>query len=212
MRQAELFGALRALQRGGDQCGTRHFAHIFGFSLPRILVHHAHHQILVEAAPVHADAYRLAVAHGGTDHDRKRIFIAAVAPDVAGVDAVFRQHLRAIRKFGQQAMPVVMEVADQRHVATHAVQPLANKRHGSGSLRRIHRDAHQLRTGLGQFIDLPRGRFGIGGIGVGHGLHHNRRAAAQHHLADQHPLRRAAPDNGLAHVIPASAAPLRLKR
>ena len=194
MRQAKLFGALRALQRGGDQRVARHFAHILGLRQARILVHHAHHQILIEAAPVHADAHRLAVAHGNCDHDRERILVAAAAPDIAGIDAVFRQRLRAIGKLGQQAMSVVMEIADQRHIATHAIESRAQLRHGSGRLRRIHRDAHQFRTGLRQFVDLPRRSFDIGGIGVGHGLHHDRRTATKHYSADQHPLRRTSLD------------------
>jgi hypothetical protein len=77
-----------------------------------------------------------------------------------------------------------VEVADDRHVHPHHRQPLGDPRHGSRGGRRVHRDAHQLGTGAGQLGDLFRRAGGVLGVGVGHRLHHDRRAAADPHLAD----------------------------
>ena len=43
-------------------------------------------------------------------------------------------------------MAVVVEVADQRHVHAHHVQPLADARHRGGGFRRVHSDAHEFGT------------------------------------------------------------------
>jgi len=42
----------------------------------------------------------------------------------------------------------------------------------------IDRDAHHLRAGDRQLLDLDRGADRIDGVGVGHGLHAHRRVAA----------------------------------
>ena len=46
-------------------------------------------------------------------------------------------------------------------------------------------DADQLRAGAGQGGDLLDGGGDVGGIGVGHGLHHYRCIAAHAHAADE---------------------------
>ena len=75
-------------------------------------------------------------------------------------------------------MAVVVKVADQGHIHTHAVQLLANGRHGLGGFRRVHRDAHQLRPGRGQLFDLDGGANHIHRVGIGHRLDANRRIAS----------------------------------
>src|SRR5471032_703930 len=83
-----------------------------------------------------------------------------------------------------------MEVADQRHVDVHLVELLADIRHGGRRLRTVDGQAHQLRTGARQLLDLDGGADGVGRVGVGHRLHHDRRVAADPDLAvavrDQH--------------------------
>ena len=73
------------------------------------------------------------------------------------VDAVLRERLGAGRKLGEQAVAVVVEVADQRHVDAHAVELLADVRHGLRRLGRVDGDAHQLRTGDRELLDLDGG-------------------------------------------------------
>lgn len=67
-----------------------------------------------------------------------------------------------------------MEVSDQRHVDPHAVELLADRRHGLRSLWRIDRDADHLRSGQGQFLDLNGRANHVFGIGIGHRLHTHR--------------------------------------
>ena len=68
----------------------------------------------------------LLVAHRLLDHHRElRIALAALA-DVARIDAVLGERLRALRELGQKLVTVEMEVADQRHGAVLRVQALAD--------------------------------------------------------------------------------------
>ena len=76
---------------------------------------------------------------------------------------------------GQQLVAVVVEIADQRHSHTHALELLADPRHRRRRLVVIDGDAHQLGPGPGKLGDLDRGADMICGVGVGHGLHHDRR-------------------------------------
>ena len=112
---------------------------------------------------------------------------------VTRVDAVLGQCLGTVWIVGQQLVAVVMEIADQRHVAAHLAQPVAYRCDHACGLRRFHRDAHQLRAGTRQLRHLDgRGDF-ILGVGVGHGLHHNRRTAAYSDRTDAYPYAVAPP-------------------
>ena len=57
-------------------------------------------------------------------------------------------------------------------------------RHGRRRLVAVDGDAHQLRAGAGERRDLPRRRLDVRRVGVGHRLHDDRRAAADHDAAD----------------------------
>ena len=206
MRQTQLFGALGGVQRGNDQRLARDFGNFLGLRQPGVLIHHAHHQILIQAAPIHTDAHRLVVLPGDRDHHRELVFALAVLAHVAGIDAVFRQRLRALRELGQQAVSVVVKVADQRHIAAHRIQHLADTRHLNGSFGSIHRDANQFGTGLRQLEYLARRTFGIDGVGVGHGLHDDMGIAADCNIANKHALRRTTRDRKMTHLIPPSSA------
>ncbi len=83
-------------------------------------------------------------------------------------------------------MAVVVEVADQGHVAAEGVQLAADAGNLRGGFRRIDRDADQFRTRAPEIEHLPCGRIGVRGVGVGHGLDRNRRAAADRNPADHH--------------------------
>ena len=175
--EANLFGPARGIQCRGDQRFVHHLPGIPGLGTLRVVVHQTRQQVLVQAAPVDADADRLVPAGGNLDHLGKLPVTLVTATDVAGVDAVLGQRLGAGRVVGQQAVAVVVEIADQRHMHAHAVQLLADVRHGLRGLVVVDRDAHQLRTRQRQLLDLDRGTDGVRGVGVGHGLHAHRRTA-----------------------------------
>ncbi len=80
--------------------------------------------------------------------------------------------------FGEQLMADVMEVADQRRRDPPGAQAIADVGHGGGGLLAIDGQAHQLRACPRQRRDLARGRLDVGGVGVGHRLHDDRRAPA----------------------------------
>ena len=84
----------------------------------------------------------------------------------------------------QQLVAVVVEIADQRHRRAHHRQPVDDARHGGGGLGGVDGDAYHLRAGAPQFGHLLHRRGDVGGVGVGHRLHHHRRIAADQHVAD----------------------------
>ena len=104
--------------------------------------------------------------------------------DIARVDAVFGQRLGAGRMIGQQLVADIVEVADQRDIDAEPQQPFTNARNGGGRFIAVDRDAHQFGAGAMQGRDLRHRAINVGRIGVGHGLHHDRRAAADGHAAD----------------------------
>ena len=149
----------------------------------RVRVHHAGQQFLVEAAPVDADAHRLVVLRRGFDHLRELAVVLVALANVAGVDAVLAQRLGTGRVVRQQPVAVVVEVADQRDVDAHAVELFADVGHGRRRLESVDGDAHHLRAGEGQFLDLDRGADRVHRVGVRHRLHAHRRATADRHHA-----------------------------
>ena len=141
-RHAHRFGQLGRVDGRGDE-GFVH--HLFGIKRLRTLgigVHQLSQQFLVQAAPVHSNAHRFVVAHGRFDHLAKLLVVLVTLAHVAGVDAVFGEGLGAVGVIGQQAVTVVMEVANQRDVNAHAVELFAHMRHGLRCLRRVDRQAH----------------------------------------------------------------------
>ena len=122
--------------------------------------------------------------------------------DIAGIDAVFVERLGAGRIIGQQLVADVMEVADQRRGDAALAQAVADVRHGGGGFLAVDGDAHQFRAGARQRRDLRDRALDIGGVGVGHRLHHDRRAAADGDIAD-HDLGGVMPGAGAAMSCPA---------
>jgi len=156
---------------------------------PRVVVEHRGQQFLVEAAPIGANAHWFAMLARGFDHKCKLFVALFAAANIAWVDAVFVQQLRALGVFREQAVAVEMEVPDQRHMAVHGLQSFFNTwNRGSGGFI-VDRDAHQLGPGPGELGDLPCGADSVAGIGVGHRLHNHRAAAADCHVAhlDRYP-------------------------
>jgi hypothetical protein len=152
----------------------------------RVLVHQAREQLLVEAAPVDADAHGLGVPAGDRDHRRKLLVAFRAAADVAGIDAVLRERAGAFRVLLEQLVPVEMEVAHERYVASRGVQPLADRRDRGRRFDGVDGDAHELGPGAREIDDLARGARDVGRVGVRHRLHDDGRAAADGDAADSH--------------------------
>ena len=149
-----------------------------------VFLHFLHHEFLIERAAVDADAHRLIVVARHLA-DRRKLFVAALAvADVAGIDAVFIESLRAVGIFREQDVAVVMEVADKGDVAAGVEEALLDFGDGRGRFGDVHRDADNFRAGLGKFEALLRGGGDVGCVGVGHRLDDNWRAAAYLDVAD----------------------------
>ena len=73
-------------------------------------------------------------------------------------------------------------------------------RNGGGGFVAVDRDANQLGAGARKGCDLRDGAVDIGGVGVGHRLHDDRRAAADGDIAD-HDLRGFMPGAGAGDVV-----------
>ena len=143
-----------------------------------VLLHLRDDELLVERAAVHADPDRLA-AIARDAADRGELLVAPLAgADVAGIDAVLVQRLRALREARQQQVAVVVEVADERrrHAGVeHAPLDLGD---GRGGLGHVDGHAHHLGAGLGELDALLSRARGIGRVGHRHRLDHDGRAAA----------------------------------
>ncbi len=176
--QAQLLGALRVLDRRAHQRLAQHCVRLPRLRALRVLVHHLRQQFLIERAPVDADAHRLVMARGDLDHPGEVVFALRTTADVAGIDAVGGQRLRAARIVDQQLVAVVVEVTHQRHVDAHAIELIADRLDLGRGFGRVDGDPHHLAAGLRQFLHLNRGADRVGRVGVGHRLHHHRRVAA----------------------------------
>ena len=150
-----------------------------------VLVHQPREQIRIQAPPVHADAHRLVVTAGDLDHFRELRIALGSPPDVARVDAVLGERRRALRVLTQQLVTVEMKIADQRHVDAGTLEPLADRRDRGGRLAGVHGDAHQLRARARQRFHLARRAGDVRGVGIGHRLHDDGRAAADADATDR---------------------------
>ena len=112
------------------------------------------------------------------DHRRELAVALLAEADIARIDAVLVERLGAGRMVGQQRVADIMEVANQRHVDVARRQPVADMRHGGRRLVAVDGDADQLRAGARQRRHLGDGGVDVGGVGVGHRLDDDRRAAA----------------------------------
>ncbi len=182
--EPQLLGALRAADRGGDQRLAHHRLRRLRRGALRVFVHHPRHQLGVEASPVDADAHRLAVFDRLLDHHGELPVALRSLAHVAGVDPEFRERARAVRMIGEELVAVVMEVADERDRAAERIEALADRGHRGRGLRRVDGDADELRAGLGELAHLRDRGLDVGGVGVRHRLHDDRRAAADRHAAD----------------------------
>src|SRR5690606_34786024 len=145
---------------------------------PRVFVHEARQQILIEAAPVHADADGFAVPACGLDHFRELRVALAAATHIPRADAVFGQRLRTRRVFSQQLVSVEVELAYERHVHAELHESVAHRRDCGGGFPRVHGDADQLGARPRERSGLLGRALGVRRVRVRHGLHDDGRVAA----------------------------------
>ncbi len=176
----ELGRAQRALHHGFHH----HVARILRFGELGVLVHQPREQLLIERAPVDADAHRLVVLDGNFDHGAEVVVVLLADGDVAGIDAVLGQRRRAGRVLLQQDVSVVVEVADDGHGYAKLGQAVDDVRHGFRRGIIVDGHADQFRAGAGQRHALADGAVDVGGVGVGHRLHHNWCITADANSAD----------------------------
>ena len=182
--KADLFG-----QVGGKQCRlddrfAHHLARRQGRAALLVVIHQPGQQRLVERAPVHADAHRLFVADRRFDDRGKLPVLLFAKADIARIDPVLVERFRAGRMIGQQLVADIVEIADQRHIDIPGRKLFADVRHGGSGLVPVHRYAHQFRSGGGKRCHLLHRGADIGRIGIGHGLHHDRRIATADDIPD----------------------------
>jgi hypothetical protein len=87
-------------------------------------------------------------------------------------------------RYFEQLVAVVVKVADQRHVATLAIQRFADAGDAGCGATVVDGDAYQLGTGVRQFQHLSGGRIHVGCVGIGHRLHDDSVAAADYDAVD----------------------------
>jgi len=97
-----------------------------GLAEAAFLFHQLGEQLLVERAPIGADAHRLVVFVGDLDDVGELGVALVLETDIAGIDAVFVERLGAGRIFGEQLVADIMEVADQGRGDAALAQAVAN--------------------------------------------------------------------------------------
>ena len=139
-------------------------------------------QVALEAAGIDPDPDRAAIGLGGVDHLAHPLGRA----DIAGIDA---QAGGAGVGGLERALVVEMDVGDDRHPRGADDLPQRRGRFlvGAG-------DPDDVRARFLAAADLVDRRPDVGGDGVGHGLHRDRRVAADRHGADHDLAGRTARD------------------
>ena len=94
-----------------------------------------------------------------------------------------------------------MEVADDRDVDALVGDAARDLRHRRGRVLVVYGDADDLRAGAREGDDLLGRRARVGGVGVGHRLHHDRVRRADRHVADPGRHGRAAGPEDHGHVL-----------
>ena len=105
-------------------------------------------------------------------------------PTLPGLMRYLARARGAVGIFRQQQVAVVVEVADDGHAQALRREPVDDlgTAAAASSLLTVTRTSSE--AGAGQRGDLPDGAVDVRGVGVGHGLHHNRCIAAHADAAD----------------------------
>ncbi len=142
-------------------------------------------QIFFQRTGIDTDADRYALVARAIDHGAYPICLADVARiDAQAIDTV-------IRHFQRDAV-IEMDVGHQGHWRT-----LLDQAKRFGSVHGRHRHAHDVGTGICQLDNLRDCRVDIGGFGIGHALHADRRITTDQDIADADLPRFPAHDPGL---------------
>src|SRR5439155_18151790 len=112
-----------------------------------VLVHQLVQQLLVERAPIGADAYRLVVLVGDLDDVGELGVALVLEADIAGIDAIFGERLGTGRIGRQQLVADIVEVADQGRGDAALEQAVADVRNGGSGLLAVHGDADHFGAG-----------------------------------------------------------------
>lgn len=139
--------------------------------------------MLVQRTPVHADPNRLVIPDGHFDHRAEIVVILAAHAYVAGIDAVLSQCLRAFRVFGQQKMPVIVEIANDGNVNVLLRQFLKNRWDSLCSSVIVHRHADHFRSSSGKLRDLLNSGLHVCRVSICHRLHDHGHIAANANIA-----------------------------
>ena len=123
-------------------------------------------QFAFQTAGIDANANGAAMVLGRLHH----LAHPVGAADIAGIDAQARR--TGTGRF-EGALVMEMNIRDQGHPRL-----ADNLFKGGGGLRVGAGHAHDVGAGVGGGVDLVKSRAGIGGDRVGHGLHRDRRVAA----------------------------------
>ena len=178
-RLGQLGRAHRRLEHRLDH----HVARIARLRGRGVLVHQLGQDGLVERAPVDPDPDRDPVVIGDAD-DRREVLVVALGADVARVDPVLGERGGHLRVLGEELVPVVVEVTDDRHVDAQTTDLADHLGDGGRGRLRVDRHAHELRARVGQTRDLDRRPVRIGRVGVGHRLDDDRVRRPDQHAAD----------------------------
>ena len=152
------------------------------------------------------DPHRPAVLHGRLDHGREALVALLPEPDVAGVDPILGEGPGALGKAGEEAVAVVVEVADERNAAPRPVEGPPDLGSRGGRVRIVDGDADELRARASERPHLGDGGRDVGRVRVRHRLDHDRGAGPDHDAAHAH-SHRASPRLALVlHPAPSHRA------
>jgi hypothetical protein len=97
-----------------------------------VFIHKPGLERLVQGSPVHADAHGLSILPCHIDHLFEILVVSPPGTDIARIDAVFSQQAGAFRMLGEQDMPIVVKVPDNRYRKSQGFDPLDDLGHSPG--------------------------------------------------------------------------------
>ena len=183
-RQSVFLGNLGGAQRALDDRLLGDFLGFERLGAAGVLVHHPSQQSLVQGSPVDADAHRLVVLDGNTNHGAEIVVMLLADVDIAGIDAVLGEKPGAVGKLGQQQMAVVVEVADDGNGNALRFESPEDIGQGGGGGVRVDRDTDEFRSRASERRNLTDGRGGVRRVRVGHGLNDDRMRSADQYASD----------------------------